>query len=195
MIDHNYQTAEKIFPTDRFLKHLILWLIPSHITPNHITLLRFLATPVVWGFLWQEQYAIGLIAFLFVSFTDALDGALARTRNQITRWGMVYDPLADKLLIGGVLMVLIFRFLAFYIGLMVIGLEVLIIVVAYFWKRQGKKVEANRWGKIKMILQVTGITLILLAILFNTPMLILVASYIFYAAIGFAIASMVTYGI
>lgn len=195
MIDYNYQKAEKIFPTDRFLARLILWIIPAHITPNHLTILRFITTPIVWGLLWQEHYIVGMVAFLFVAFTDALDGALARCRDQITRWGMMYDPLADKLLIAGTLMVLIFRFLAFYIGLMVIGLELLIICAAYFWRRHGKKVESNVWGKIKMCLQVIGITCILLAILFDAPILILIASDIFYLAIGFAIVSIVTYGI
>ncbi len=195
MIDTNYQKAEKIFVTDRFFNRTLLWFIPSHITPNHITLFRFITTPIVWGLLWQERYILGMIAFLFVSLTDALDGALARTRNMITRWGMIYDPLADKLLIGGVLVVLIFRFLAFYIGIMVIGLEFLIVIAAIFWKRQGRKVEANRWGKIKMLFQVIGVTCILVGILFSSPPLILFASYIFYLAIGFAIVSIVTYGI
>ncbi len=195
MIDTHYQKAEKIYPTDRFLARFIFWFVPAHITPNHITILRFILTPVVWGLLWQEHYMSGMVMFLFVAFTDALDGAVARLRDQVTRWGMMYDPLADKLLIGGVLMVLIFRFLAFYIGLMVIGLEILIIIAAYFWKKQGKKIEANRWGKLKMFFQVTGISIILLAILFHIPFLVLIASYIFYLAIGFAIVSIVTYGV
>lgn len=195
MIDNNYLKAEKIYLFDRILGRLILWFIPAQLTPNHFTIFRFFTTPIVWGLLWQERYIVGMVAFLFVAFTDAIDGALARTRNQITQWGMIYDPLADKLLVSGVLAVLIFRFLAFYIGIMVIGLELLIIVCAYFWKKQGRKIEANRWGKIKMFLQVAGITCILLAILFNAPILILIASDIFYLAIGLAIVSIVTYGI
>jgi len=195
MIDNHYQKAEKLYPMDRALRAVILWFIPPNITPNHVTLLRFITTPIVWGLLWHELYVVGMVAFLLVAFTDAIDGALARTRDQITRWGMTYDPFADKLLISGSLAVLIFRFLDFYIGFMVIGLEILILGAAYFWKRQGKKVEANRWGKIKMFLQVVGITAILLGILFEFPLFVLAATYIFYAAIGFAIVSIVTYGI
>ncbi len=90
----------KFYPQDIFLKKTILRLIPKTIKPNHITLLRFFLTPIVIGAIIKEKNILALFLFLITAFTDAIDGAMARTRNQITQWGKIYDPLADKFLIG-----------------------------------------------------------------------------------------------
>ena len=84
----HYLSAEEVYPTDRFIDALILWCIPEWITPNHITLFRIIATVptvllLVWGY-----YTVAVPLFLFVASTDAIDGALARTRNKITEWGI-----------------------------------------------------------------------------------------------------------
>src|SRR3989344_1372809 len=98
-----------LYPHDKILDFLILRFIPRSVHPNHITILRMMLTPVVFFFIVIEDYKIGIPLFLFAAFTDAVDGALARTRNQITRWGIRFDPLADKLLIGSLLVLLAFR--------------------------------------------------------------------------------------
>ncbi|MGM0629272.1 MAG: CDP-alcohol phosphatidyltransferase family protein [Patescibacteria group bacterium] len=85
---------------DRILDRLFLWSIPSYIKPNHLTIFRYLTVPIIFYFLLNSFYLPVLLLFLLSAFTDALDGALARTRDQITSWGKIHDPLADKLLIG-----------------------------------------------------------------------------------------------
>jgi CDP-diacylglycerol--glycerol-3-phosphate 3-phosphatidyltransferase len=195
MSDTNFQKADKIFWHDRVLAASVLKLFPKRIKPNHITLFRFIATPAVMMLMLYERYYIGLIAFLLVAFTDAIDGSMARTRNQITEWGKIYDPLADKILIGSMVFVIVLRYIDFWTALMIVGIEFVIITVAWIRKVKGYKVEANIWGKIKMILQVTGVSILLLSIIFDWAALIPYASGTLYVAIAFAVVSLLSYGI
>ena len=69
--------------------------------PNKLTLLRFLLVPVFMVFMYIDNpysYLIGLIVFAVASFTDFLDGNIARKHNMVTDFGKFMDPLADKLL-------------------------------------------------------------------------------------------------
>ena len=69
--------------------------------PNKLTLLRFLLVPVFMVFMYIDtpySYLIGLIVFAVASFTDFLDGNIARKYNMVTDFGKFMDPLADKLL-------------------------------------------------------------------------------------------------
>src|SRR5262245_56464898 len=99
----------KIYAHDRLLAATILRIVPESVTPNQITVARFLLTPFVILTLALGRYSFGVPFFLFAAFTDLLDGALARTRSQVTDWGTLWDPIADKLLIGSAIVVLIFR--------------------------------------------------------------------------------------
>ena len=69
--------------------------------PNKLTLLRFLLVPVFMVFMYVNNpysYLIALIVFAVASFTDFLDGNIARKYNMVTDFGKFMDPLADKLL-------------------------------------------------------------------------------------------------
>ncbi|MEA2190695.1 MAG: CDP-diacylglycerol---glycerol-3-phosphate 3-phosphatidyltransferase, partial [Solirubrobacteraceae bacterium] len=70
--------------------------------PNILTMLRILLVPVLVVALLAETANGDLLAafvFALASFTDAMDGYLARSRNAITTFGKLMDPIADKLLI------------------------------------------------------------------------------------------------
>ena len=109
--------------TDKILARTLLPLIPRSVTPNSITWFRFISIPFVGYLLATGNYIPGLILFFFSSFSDAIDGALARTRNQVTVWGQTYDPFADKLLIGVAVFILVSQFLNIYLTATIIGLE------------------------------------------------------------------------
>lgn len=172
-----------------------LHLIPRSVTPNAVTILRMVATPFVLWLLVVGEYGWGIPVFLLTALTDWIDGAMARTRNQITDWGKIYDPLADKLLIGSVVVVLVMRELSFTLGAAILALESFFIVSAWWRHKRGRVVEANRWGKIKMILQVAGVTLLLIALVTDLPSLFPFSKATFFLAIIFALVSLVTYGI
>lgn len=195
MFKKDFQKADRIFWHDKIVDKIFLRFVPRWVYPNHFTLFRFLATPFVAYLMMSKQYYVGLFAFLIVAFTDALDGSLARTRNQITHWGKIYDPIADKILVGAMVFIIVFKYLDPWTAYLIIGLEIIIVFTAWIRLKLGFKVEANIWGKIKMILQVIGVAVLLLSIVFDVAELLNVANGSLYLAIAFAIVSLLTYGI
>ncbi|MEK7132692.1 MAG: CDP-alcohol phosphatidyltransferase family protein [Patescibacteria group bacterium] len=180
--------------TDKILARTLLPLIPRSVTPNSITWFRFISIPFVGYLLATGNYIPGLILFFFSSFSDAIDGALARTRNQVTVWGQTYDPFADKLLIGVAVFILVSQFLNIYLTATIIGLEFFLFVGAIYRKRtQGIPIEAEISGKAKMVLQSLGIGFLLLFAIFQIPAFLAIAAYLLYLAVVFAIISLVVY--
>ncbi len=192
--DTKYKKAEKVLITDRLIMVLGGRYIPIWITPNHITLLRILFAPLAILLLIYENYQWGVPVFLLVALTDAVDGAVARTRGMITEWGMIFDPLADKFLIIPTLLFLIFKELPPFIGGAVVSIECFIVFLAFGWRNSGHEIKANMWGKWKMIFQVAGCLALLLAVWLSLP-LHLVASILLSASIFFACMSILRYGI
>lgn len=195
MSEFTFQPADKIFWHDKLLAATILKLIPHYVHPNHFTLFRLLASPVLATLMYWESYVWGLSVFLLLALTDAIDGSLARTRNQITNWGKIYDPLADKILIGCMVFIIVFRYIDPWTAYFIMAIELIIIATAWIRKRRGQIVQANVWGKIKMILQVVGVATLLLSIIFNLETLTPFASGTLNLAIVFAIISLLTYSI
>lgn len=180
--------------TDKILARVLLPAIPAWVTPNMVTWFRFITIPFVAYLLMEQLYIYSLIFFSISAFSDAVDGSLARTRNQVTEWGKKYDPLADKLLIGVAAFILVTRYISVYLAATIIILELFLIAGAYYRKRtQGIPIEAEVSGKIKMGLQSLGVGAILFAVAFQLPAFLTIAVYLLYLAIIFAIISLVVY--
>ena len=184
----------KLYPHDHILRYTLLPLIPKFVTPNSLTIFRFCGTPVVIFLLLRGFYGWGFAAFILLALTDALDGSLARVRGQITRWGTIYDPIADKLLIGSVILFIVIQHINPIFGLVVIGLEALIIAGAYWQHRHGRFASANIFGKTKMFLQVLGVALTLLAVWLGYDLFIPFSVGALSLAMLFAVISLFTYG-
>ena len=78
--------------------------------PNLLTLSRILAVPILVFLLWRPQpidYAITFVLYCIVGITDYFDGYLARAWNSISRLGQFLDPIADKIMVAAVLIMLI----------------------------------------------------------------------------------------
>jgi CDP-diacylglycerol--glycerol-3-phosphate 3-phosphatidyltransferase len=78
--------------------------------PNLLTLSRIFAVPILVFLLWRPEpldYAITFVLYCIVGVTDYLDGYLARAQGRISRLGQFLDPIADKIMIAAVLMMLI----------------------------------------------------------------------------------------
>ncbi|MBI2475234.1 CDP-alcohol phosphatidyltransferase family protein [Candidatus Uhrbacteria bacterium] len=191
----NQRDPAKMFPHDYLMRYTIVPLVPRFITPNMVTLLRFFCIPFVLYFLAIENYDVGVPFFLIVALTDALDGSLARIRKQITEWGTFYDPLADKILISSVVLLVVVKHVNLVFGLIIIFLELLIIVGGYFRKLNGKITSANIFGKTKMFLQVVGVVFLLIAIWAGYDLFIPVSIGTLSLAIVFAVISLFTYGL
>lgn len=184
----------KLTIADKIMAKTILRLIPHSITPNIVSWLRFVSVPFVGYFFWVENYAIALPLFFISAFSDAIDGSLARTRNLVTSFGKMFDPLADKLLIATAAIIIVPRFLDWGIMLIIVSIELILLSSAYVQKRYyGKTIQAENTGKIKMILQSLGIGSLLIYALWNISFFLVFAWYLLCAAILFALLSLVVY--
>ncbi len=183
----------RFYPHDHLIRVLFGWWIPRWVRPNHLTVLRFLLTPFVLVVLWQEQWLFTLILFLLTAFTDVLDGSLARLRKQITVWGTIADPIADKLLIGSVSLIFVARVVGPWLAAGVLCMELLVIVGVLYRRYRGKISSANTFGKTKMFLQVCAIVALLVSQLLLMPALVTVALALFLLSFLFAFISFLTY--
>lgn len=185
----------KLFPHDHILRYTLIPLIPHFITPNMVTMFRIVMTPVVLWLLYTSQFEIGVPLFLFVAFTDAIDGTLARLRKQVTDWGTFYDPLADKVLIGSVVLLVVVQHVNVIFGLFIISIEVVLLIGGFIRKRQGKLIGSNVFGKTKMFLQVAGVLMLLIALWAGFDLFIPISVGTLSLAIVFAVISLFTYGL
>jgi CDP-diacylglycerol--glycerol-3-phosphate 3-phosphatidyltransferase len=176
-------------PTDRLFSRAIAPLIPRSVKPNHITVFRLFLTPIVVLLLMREWYAVGVPLFLFAALTDWFDGSLARVRRQVTAWGVIYDPVVDKLLIGSVLFLIVLEHINFTLGLALLGVEAFLVIVGWVRVTHGAIEPANKWGKIKMVAEVCGIMLLLLALWSGVDLLVDVSHGTLALALVFAIVS------
>lgn len=169
-------------------------LVPKFIKPNHITFFRLLFTPFVLYLLFMNNYLLGGIWFIFLGLTDALDGSVARLRDEVTKTGRWFDPLADKLLVVFTGALMISKFLNFWIFFALFLVELMIAIKAIYRKmfNQGN-LEANVSGKIKMVLQIIGIGFIFIGATFNMPWAFVASFWALSIAILFAILSFTGY--
>lgn len=186
----------RLFWHDAFLDKTVLRLIPRDVRPNHVTILRVLLIPVVLYYLWLENWDVVVPLFLFTALTDVIDGSLARTRKQITTWGTIADPIADKLLIGSVVVLFVAREINPAFAVVILALEIMIVVTAIIRrKRRGEYISANWAGKAKMFLQCAGVTALLVAKASGLDLFVPVSIGTLSLAIMFALISLYTYGL
>lgn len=177
---------------DYFLAKTFLRLIPDSVTPNQMTLFRFATIPFVLILLLTGFYLLATILFSISAFSDALDGARARTTGHITSWGILADPLADKLLIGLTAIILVSQFIGVWLAFLIIFLELALVFSAYH-RYKGKVIPAKTAGKVKMILQSFGLGFLFLFTVISAPVLLLIATYLLYGAVLFALLSLFVY--
>lgn len=182
---------------DRFCVASIIRIIPNWIKPNHLTVIRFFLIPVVLYLIALNLFIWSLIVFLIAASLDLLDGALARQRRQISSWGMLLDPAADKLLV-----VLTILFLAVYyihplIPLLMILADLMMIAASASMMVIFKittPLAADWLGKMKMVFAVLSVLFLYLALLFGGPLIVIADSCMIVTVI-FGFASFLVYGI
>jgi CDP-diacylglycerol--glycerol-3-phosphate 3-phosphatidyltransferase len=185
----------KLYPHDHLMRALVLPFIPRFVHPNHITALRMVLTPVcTWG-LAIEAYAWAVPFFAFVAFTDVVDGSLARVRKQVTEWGILFDPVADKLLIAMAAMVVLTKAVGSWLAIALVTCELMIVFGAVRKKFEGKIMMANAWGKTKMFCECAGILSALFFLWFHVPLFLFLTLVFLFAAMLFALVSLFTYSL
>jgi CDP-diacylglycerol--glycerol-3-phosphate 3-phosphatidyltransferase len=129
--------------------------------PNVLTLLRIVAVPVLVVALLDETSdgdVIAAIVFAVAAFTDGLDGYIARRNKQVTTFGKLMDPLADKLLIIAALISLVsLDRLDAWIAMVIIARELAVTGLRSIAAERGVVIAASWLGKLKTALQVAAI--------------------------------------
>jgi CDP-diacylglycerol--glycerol-3-phosphate 3-phosphatidyltransferase len=128
-------------------------------TPNVLTVVRILLVPVLVVALLEKTGGGDLLAavvFAVASFTDAIDGYLARARNSVTTFGKLMDPIADKLLIIAALVVLVsLGRLEAWVAMVIISREFAVTALRLATgAQQGVVISASSFGKLKTATQV-----------------------------------------
>ena len=130
------------------------------ITPNQITIARIAVLPfAIWtlyqgGNIWQ---IVSWLIFGSIAFSDLIDGKLARSRGEITEFGALLDPIADKLMIASAMIPLSMqgRF-PWWVTIAILAREIGITIFRAAVISSGV-IHANRGGKLKTLLQNLGI--------------------------------------
>jgi len=129
--------------------------------PNVLTLLRVLAVPVIVVALLDETPngdALAAGVFALAALTDGLDGYIARRRRDVTTFGKLMDPLADKVLIIAALVSLVsLGRLAAWVAMVIIARELAVTGLRTVAAEQGVVIAASWLGKVKTALQVAAV--------------------------------------
>lgn len=164
--------------------------------PNKLTLLRVVLIPVFVVLLLLEggqNYTLriaALIVFCIASFTDFLDGQIARRNNLVTNFGKFMDPLADKLLVCSALicMIELGQLPSWYV-ITVIAREFIISGFRLVAADNGIVIAASWWGKFKTTFQMLTVILLIL----NIPALHTVTMIIAGIAFVLTLVSLLDY--
>lgn len=128
--------------------------------PNVLTMIRLALIPVFVALFATGHDKLALLTFLIASFTDFLDGYLARKHHQITNFGKLMDPLADKVMVCTALLcqgiVGVFPWIAIAI---VMAKELMMIIGGTYMLRRGIVVYSNLLGKSAQVSFIVALTL------------------------------------
>lgn len=165
--------------------------------PNKLTVLRVLMIPFFVVFMLTDLAGeaskyIALALFCIASFTDFLDGHLARKHNLVTNFGKFMDPLADKLLVCSAMICLIETGkLAAWIVLIIIAREFIISGFRLVASDNGIVIAASYWGKFKTVSHMAMIILLILDI--QNPVMQTLTTVIVWIGLALTIISLVDY--
>lgn len=162
--------------------------------PNKLTIGRIIAVPFFIVALMNGYYYVAAGLFILASFTDFLDGYIARKNNLVTNFGKIMDPLADKILVISALVCLVdLGQVAGWMVIVILAREFTVTGLRTVAAAQGIVIAAGMTGKIKTVLQMIAVPLLILQ---NWPFSIIgvpVATIMLWASVIMTIVSGVEY--
>lgn len=163
--------------------------------PNSLTLLRIFFVPLLVALLLTKGPNMDLWAvavFLVAAVTDLLDGYLARRNGQVSRLGILLDPIADKLLTSAAFISLVeLHLIPAWIVVIIIGREFAVSGLRAIAAAEGVVISASELGKTKMVFEVIAITVIALVPRF--PRFDILGQVLLWLVIWFALHSAAQY--
>ena len=164
--------------------------------PNLLTTIRIIVVPILAWLLFKENAetdANRIIAgtiFIVAALTDIADGTIARRWNLITNFGKIFDPIADKALIGVALIGLSYLNLLDWWFTWVILARELFVTFLRFWVINKGVIPASRGGKLKTITQIVAISFYLLPL---PESFSIIGQVIMYLAVILTLATAIDY--
>lgn len=160
--------------------------------PNLLTLLRICLAPFLVAAVLENRYALGFGLFLAAGLTDALDGLMARLLKQFTLLGQYLDPVADKLLLSTLFVVLTYKgLIPARVTVLVFGRDVgILVVAAILYAAVGRReFKPSFFGKANTLIQVTAVAVVLLHQLTPARWVTIFEKWILYATMVLTIVS------
>jgi cardiolipin synthase (CMP-forming) len=165
---------------------------PFRAAPNLLTLLRICLAPFLVTAILEGRYAISFWLFMVAGLTDLLDGTLARLLRQKTVLGQYLDPVADKLLLSTLFVVLTHKgLIPARVTVLVFGRDVgILVVAAILYAAVGRRdFHPSLFGKANTLAQVAAVAAVLLHQLTNVLWVVVFRRFSLYATIALTIAS------
>jgi CDP-diacylglycerol--glycerol-3-phosphate 3-phosphatidyltransferase len=164
--------------------------------PNFLTTIRIVVVPILAWLLFRDDASsdsnrfIAGILFIIAALTDIAVGIIARRWNLITNFGKIFDPIADKALIGVALVGLSYlNLLDWWFTWVILSREIFVTFLR-FWVINKGVIPASRGGKLKTIMQIVAISFYLLPL---PETVSIVAEVLMYVAVILTLATAVDY--
>ena len=135
--------------------------------PNKLTVARVIAVPFFIAAYYLGWYIVAFIIFVAASYTDMLDGQIARKHNIVTNFGKIMDPLADKVLVYSALCLMIPVYVPGWMMIVILAREFTVSGMRTVAASEGIVIAAGMSGKIKTVLQMVAVCLLLLVPAFS----------------------------
>jgi cardiolipin synthase (CMP-forming) len=165
---------------------------PFRSAPNLLTLMRICLAPFLVAAILEGHYHLSFILFLAAGFTDALDGLLARWLKQRSMLGHYLDPVADKLLLSTLFLVLLHKgLMPVTVTVLVFGRDVAILLVAaLLYAAVGRReFHPSIFGKANTLAQIAAVAAVLLLQLIQAEWVVVFRMVALDATVALTIAS------
>ena len=165
---------------------------PFRTAPNILTLLRICLAPFLVAAILQDRFTLGFSLFVAAGLTDALDGVLARVLKQRTMLGQYLDPVADKLLLSTLFVVLMLKgLIPTTVTVLVLGRDVgILLVAAILYAAVGRReFYPSIFGKANTVAQVTAVGVVMLHQVISSGWVVILRLVALDATVGLTVAS------
>ena len=161
--------------------------------PNKLTIARIIAVPFFIAAYYLEWHLVAFIIFVAASFTDMLDGKIARKYNLVTDFGKFMDPLADKVLVYSAFCLMVPDPVPGWMLIIILAREFLVAGVRTVAASEGIVIAAAMSGKIKTVLQMIAVCMLLIAPVINAAWFLTLSKVVLWAALVMTVVSGVQY--
>jgi len=165
---------------------------PLRAAPNLLTILRICLAPFLVAAILENRFKVGFILFVAAGLTDAFDGLLARALKQRTIVGEYLDPIADKLLLSTLFLVLLHEgLMPVRVTVLVFGRDVCILLVsAVLYAVAGRRdFQPSIFGKINTLAQVLAVAVVILHQWVQAAWVVALRSFALWATMVFTVVS------